>query len=60
MLILITLLYHENELGTDEHYHWRYQENWLLNSYTVEMPFLLPQSVPHPPPKYPYFSNEPF
>lgn len=27
MLILITVLYYENELGTDEHYHWKHQEN---------------------------------
>lgn len=54
MLILITVLYHENELGTDEHYHWRHQENWLLTSYTVEMPFIIaivcsthPQNIIH-------------
>lgn len=41
MLILITVLYSENELGADEHYHWRHQENWLLTSYTVEMPFII-------------------
>lgn len=40
MLILITVLYYENELGTDEHYHWRYQEN-CLTSYTVKMPFII-------------------
>lgn len=41
MLILITVLYHENELGTYEHYHQRHQENWLLTSYTVETPFII-------------------
>lgn len=45
MLILITVLYHENELGTDEHYHWRHQENWLLTSYTVEMAFIIANSL---------------
>ena len=42
MLTLITVLYHENELGTDEHYHWRHQENWSLTSYAVETPFIIP------------------
>lgn len=41
MLILITVLYHENEFGTDEHDHWKHQENWLLTSYTVEMPYVI-------------------
>jgi hypothetical protein len=40
MLILITVLYHENELGTSEYYQWKHQENWLLTSYIVEMPFI--------------------
>lgn len=41
MLILIAVLYHENEFGSDDHYHWRHQENWLLTSYTDEMPFII-------------------
>lgn len=41
MLILITVLCHKNELKTYEHYHWRHQENWLLTSYTVQMPFIV-------------------
>lgn len=40
MLILITVLYHENKFKTDEHYHWKHQEN-QLTSYSVEMPFII-------------------
>lgn len=41
MLILITVLYHENELRMYERYLQGHHENWLLNSHTVEMPFII-------------------
>lgn len=60
MLILIAVLYHENEFGSDDHYHWRHQENWLLTSYTDEMPFIIATFCSYQKKNHLHSRNEPF